>query len=128
MATLYYETAVQEDLDTGTGAVSKRAPGGGTQTGTQISLSTFAQNQLAATVAWDVGSITSGSFASKDITVSGAALGDMVLRSLSLDVKDLQLDAQVTSANTVTATLYNLTGGALDIGTPTLKVLVFKVK
>ena len=128
MATNYYETAVQEDLDTGTGTASKRAPGGGTLTGTQINLSSFAVGQLKATTTWDPSSIANGAEEAKEITVTGAALGDLALASFSLDVADLQLDAQVTAANTVTATLSNNTGAAVDLSSGTLTVLVFKVR
>lgn len=128
MSTNYYETAVQEDLDVGTGTAEKRAPGGGTHTGTQISLSTFGQGQAATTDTWDTGTIAASSYAAKDITVSGAALGDFVMASLSVDVQDMILDAEVTATNTVTLVLSNPTGSGIDIGTPTAKVLVFKVR
>lgn len=75
---------------------------------------------------WDPGSLASGAGESKDVTVTGAALGDFVLPpSFSLDVQDLTLSAQVTSANTVTCTLTN-TGFAtvnLDSGTVYVRVL-----
>ncbi len=128
MATNYYETMLQEDFDTGTGTASKRNPGGGTHTGTQISLSTFAVTQLKVTTTWDPGSIASGAEEVKEITVTGAALGDFVLVSFSLDVADLALVAQVTAANTVTAQLLNLSGSAVNLGSGTLAVLVFKAR
>lgn len=127
MSTNYYETLVKEDLDLGTSTASKRAPAGGTQTGTQINLSTFARNAAASTTTWDPGSIASGAEEVKEITVSGAALGDLVLVSFSLDVQDLTLTAAVTATNTVTAQLSNLTGSAVNLGSGTLKALVFSV-
>jgi hypothetical protein len=60
------------------------------------------------------------------VTVTGAALGDFVLVSFSLDVADLTLTAAVTATNTVTAQLSNLTGSAVDLGSGTVKVLVLK--
>ena len=125
-STAYYELVCTEDVNWGTGATTKRNPGGGTLTATQVGVHSMAVGQSATSEAWDVGSIASGSFASNDITVSGAALGDFALVSFSLDVQDLGVSVQVTAANTVTVTLTNNTGSALDIGTPTVKVLVFK--
>jgi hypothetical protein len=128
MATDYYGTLVQEDLDIGTGTASKRVPGGGTQTGTQVSLSTFAVTQLKVTTTWDPASIASGAEEAKEITVAGAALGDFAIASFSLDVTDLTLNASVTAANTITVVLTNNTGAAVNLASGTLAVLVFKAR
>lgn len=82
---------------------------------------------LAATTTWNPSSIASGAEEAKEITVTGAALGDVVLLSASIDVADLALVGAVTAANTVTAQLLNNTGGAVDLGSFTLKALVIKV-
>lgn len=80
-----------------------------------------------ATVAWDPGAILDGNEEAQAVTVTGAALGDVVLGvSFSLDVADLNLDAHVTAADTVTAVLQNNTGGTIDLGAGTLKVVVVK--
>lgn len=77
---------------------------------------------------WDPGSIDDGNEEAKEITVTGVALGDQVIgKSFSLDVADLVLDAQVTAANTVTAVLANNTGGAIDLGSGTIRVTVMKL-
>ena len=81
---------------------------------------------LTASATWDAGSIADGDEEAKDVTVTGAALGDYVLASLSVDVADLALSAQVTAANTVTASLLNNTGGAIDLASATLYVMVIK--
>jgi len=57
--------------------------------------------------------VSDGNFTSQDITVSGASLGDWARASFSTDITDLQLDAQVTVAGTVTVTFYNNTGGSV---------------
>jgi hypothetical protein len=62
---------------------------------------------------------------SQDVTVPGAALGDLALASFGVDVADLHIDAQVTAANTVTLTIVNLTGAAVDLASTTVRVLVF---
>lgn len=125
------ETWMAQDLDLGNSTTSKTHPGGGTLNGHQICLSTLSTSGASGdpeTASWDTGSIAAGSYATKEVTVQGAALGDFAMASLSLDVQDMQLNANVTAANTVTVTLFNPTGSAIDIGTPTLKVLVFKTR
>lgn len=121
-----FQKLLSQDFNLGTGADTKKAPGGGDVTGTQVGIHTFAVGMKAETVAWAPGSIAAGSKASKEITVSGAALGDFVLRSFSLDVADLSLTADVTAEDTVTAVLANLTGAAVNPGSGTLSVLVLK--
>ena len=80
---------------------------------------------LEGSATWDPGSIGDGNEEAKEITVTGAALGDYVIAtSFSLDVSDLQLTADVTAANTVTAVLSNSTGGAVDLDSGTVRVLV----
>jgi len=81
---------------------------------------------LSGSDTWDPGSIANGAMEAKDITVAGAALGDFVLASVSIDLLDLVLDANVTAANTVTAVLANNTGGAVDLGSLTVAVRVLK--
>lgn len=83
---------------------------------------------LRGEVIWDVGNIDDGNEAVTTCTVEGANLGDFVLVSSSLDVVDLSLVGQVTAANTVTVQFGNWTGGTLDVGTPTVKVLVITAK
>jgi hypothetical protein len=74
----------------------------------------------------DWGSIADHQEAAEEVTVTGAALGDFALASMSVDVADLQLSADVTAANTVTCVLSNSTQGAIDLGSGTLSVMVFK--
>ena len=87
----------------------------------------FGQNVYKGSATWDPGSIGDGNEEAKEITVTGASLGDYVIaKSFSLDVEDLVLDAQVTAANTVTAILANNTGGAIDLSSGTVRVIVMK--
>jgi hypothetical protein len=126
MSTAYYDLLLTEDLNLGTGTGTKRNPGGGSLTGTQVGIHSFGVGTAAATATWNPGSIASGAEEAKEITVSGAALGDFVLVSFSLDVSDLTLTANVTAENTVTAVLANLTGAAVNLAEGTVKVLVLK--
>ena len=90
-------------------------------------------NQLPAINAYlqgsetkDWGSIADGNEETEDMTVTGAALGDYVVAAMSIDVTDLTITASVTASNTVTVVLGNFTGGAIDLGSGTLTVKVFK--
>ena len=79
---------------------------------------------LEGSATWDPGSIADGDEEAKEITVTGAALGDFVLVSFNLDVADLALVGAVTAANTVTAQLLNNTGGAIDLASGTIRARV----
>ena len=79
---------------------------------------------LTASETWDAGSIADGDEEMEEITVTGAALGDFVMASFSLDVTDLDVGAAVTAADTVTVVVGNDTGGAIDLASGTLRVVV----
>jgi hypothetical protein len=68
----------------------------------------------------------SGTFASSDVTVTGAALGDFVLVSLGVDTVDAVVAGAVTAANTVTVTLLNNTAGAVDLASTTARIVVLQ--
>lgn len=89
-------------------------------------LARIVNSYLVGSTAWDPGSIADGDEEAKEVTVTGAALGDFVLASFSLDVADLVLNAQVTSANVVTAILSNNTGIPIDLASGTLYIRVIK--
>ena len=78
---------------------------------------------LAGSATVDFGSIADGDELASDITVTGAALGDIVMVSHSLDVADLQLTADVTAANTVSVVVSS-SGDAVNLGSGTVRVLV----
>lgn len=79
---------------------------------------------LTGSEAYDAGSIVDGDEEVGEITISGAALGDFVLVSHSLDVADLAITGAVTAADTVTYQLLNNTGGAVDLAAGTVYVVV----
>lgn len=65
-------------------------------------------------------SVADAAASAGNITVTGAALGDIVLIGMGVDVGDLGVSATVTAANTVTIVLENNTGGAVTaLATPT---------
>lgn len=80
----------------------------------------------SASASWNPGSIADGDEEAKEITVKDISLGDFVMVSFSLDIKDLVLNAQVTAANTVTCVLANNTGAAVNLAAGTVYVRVFK--
>ena len=73
---------------------------------------------------FDAGSVDDGNEVTKEITVTGAVLGDFVLVSYSIDVTDLEYSGQVTTADTVTTVLSNNTGSAIDLASATVRALV----
>lgn len=68
----------------------------------------------------------SGTFASSDVTVTGAALGDFVIVSMGVDTVDAVVAGAVTAANTVTVTLLNNTSGAVNLAETTVRIAVLK--
>lgn len=77
-----------------------------------------------ASATWNPGNIADGNEEAVEVTVPGAKLGDFALASFSLDVADLDLGANVTAEDTVTVVLGNDTGGAVDLGSGTVRVKV----
>lgn len=79
---------------------------------------------LTSSATYNPPSIADKASASTTVTCAGAALGDTAAASFSLDLTGLILTAYVSAANTVTCVFGNLTGGAVDLGSGTLKVEV----
>ena len=126
MSTAYYERLVQEDIDTGDSTTTKRNPGGGTLTATQVSLSSFARGQIETTDTWNPGLIANQAQSTTVIGVAGATVGDKVLASLTtLTTAALIISAHVSAANTVTVVIANLSGSNVTIADGELSVLVF---
>jgi hypothetical protein len=83
--------------------------------------------RLSANGAWDPASVASGAFTSTAITATGAAVGDAVLVGFTPAVPaGVMLTAEVTAADTVTVTLFNISGSPQDLASGTLNVRVFK--
>lgn len=76
----------------------------------------------------DFASTLDGNEDASDITVAGAEVGDFVLIAPGADIADLGLTAQVTAANTVTAQIWNNTGGTINPASQTLTGVVLKPK
>lgn len=72
------------------------------------------------------GNLVDGAGETTTITVRNIALGDIVLASFSLDLQGILLTAYVSAANTVSVRFQNETGGAIDLGSGTLSVIIIK--
>lgn len=81
---------------------------------------------LSTTATWDPGNLIAAAQTSTTVTLTGAALGDEVTCSFSLDLQLLQLTGYVSSANTVTVILQNGTAGPIDLASGTLRVSVWQ--
>jgi len=81
------------------------------------------QVPFLGTAIWDAPSVASGASTSTTVTVTGAAVGDLATVAHSVAVPaGCLLTAQVTASNTVTVTLLNLSGSAVDLASGTLTV------
>ena len=83
---------------------------------------------------WDVSctlnsaSVATVSTATDTVTVSGVALGDMVLgMSIGVDEAGLVRRAYVSAANTVTIVTYNPTAGSINLASTTLNLVIARM-
>lgn len=82
---------------------------------------------INASTTWNPASCANGAQVSTTVTVAGAVLGDVVLRtSANIALGGLRLWGEVTAADTVTLYLSNATGAAVDLGSGTFYVRVQK--
>lgn len=81
---------------------------------------------LRGSATYDAASLVDGAGATSTITVTGAALGDLVVVSAGVDLQGITLTAYVSAADTVSFRLQNESGGTLDLASTTFRALVFK--
>lgn len=81
------------------------------------------EDGCAASTTWDPWSMTDGDVQTKSVTVTGAALGDFVLVSAPYDLEWVTATAYVQAASTVYILLNNESGGTVDLGSGTWRVL-----
>lgn len=80
---------------------------------------------LFGSATYDPASLADGAGATTTVTVTGAALGDMVTGvSFSLDLQGITLTAYVSAADTVAVRFQNESGGVLDLASGTIRVRV----
>lgn len=111
-------------------AIGTGRPGGGYATALGDENEARTSAPLVTRTPWDPPSVASGASTSTTVTVSGAAIGDAAEALLSVPGSGLPsgvvVTADVTAANTVTVTLFNLSGSARDVSPATLRVSVRK--
>jgi hypothetical protein len=101
----------------GTASVGSLSIGGGT---------TITKHLSAATT-WDPASISNNTSTSTTVSVTGAHIGDTVSVGFNQAVPaDALLVGSVTATGTVTVTLFNNTGGALNLDPGTLRADVWQ--
>lgn len=82
---------------------------------------------LAGSATYDPPNLVDGAGATTTVTVTGAALGDLVeCVSFSLDLQGITVTGYVSAANTVSVRFQNESGGTLDLGSGTLLAQVRK--
>jgi hypothetical protein len=87
------------------------------------SIRNVSPNPFSLSQVWNPSSIANGASESINLTVTGATFGMVCSAVLSISTSGLTLSASVSAADTITATLTNNTGGAVDLGSSTLSVL-----
>jgi hypothetical protein len=82
---------------------------------------------LFGSATWDPGNLVDAAGeTSASITVTGAALGDLVLCSFDKDLVGLMLTGYVSAADTVKLRLQNESASTLDLASGTARVWVLK--
>lgn len=106
---------------TATGTIA--AGGNVTATGT---LGFASHTFLTGTGTWDPASLADGAAESFDVTVTGAAVGDIVAGVGFYTGNRFLVSGSVISANTVRCVIFNKSAGAVDLSSGTVRVLVLK--
>jgi len=82
---------------------------------------------LSGSATYDPPNLIDGAGTTTTVTVTGAALGDLVeCVSFSLDLQGITVTGYVSAANTVSVRFQNESGGTLDLGSGTLLARVRK--
>jgi hypothetical protein len=81
---------------------------------------------LYGSATYDPANLADGAGATTTVACIGAALGDFARATFSLDIQGMTLSAWVSAADTVSVRFQNESGGALDLGSGTLRVRVEK--
>jgi hypothetical protein len=97
-------------------------------TDVEVASANVVKQALTATATWNPGSIADAAVASTTITVTGAAVGDIAYATHDqFGAVDVLISAHVQAADTVRVVFMNKTGGALDVASGTLRVVVWDV-
>lgn len=82
---------------------------------------------MVGSATYDPPSVAAAGVTTTTVTVTGAVVGDVAQASFSLALGGLMMSAEVSAANTVTATLFNPTAAPIDLASGTLRATVVKV-
>jgi hypothetical protein len=83
--------------------------------------------KLDATTTWNPGTVANAAGAtSSAVTVTGAALGDLVSVAAPYDLQGVQATAYVNAANSVVMRVTNMTGSSVTLASGTWRVRVTK--
>ena len=82
----------------------------------------------AVTCTLNAGSLVDGAGETDDVTVTGVALGDMVIgASLGVDLVGLTVTGYVSAADTVKFRVQNESGSTVDLASTTLRLVVVRM-
>jgi hypothetical protein len=81
---------------------------------------------MKATATYDPPNLVDAAGATTTVALVGAVLGDFAIASFSLSLQGILMTAFVSAADVVTVVLQNETGGAIDLASGTLAVLILK--
>lgn len=84
------------------------------------------RTDLQGSKTFDPADLADGAEENTNVTVSGAALGDFAMASMSTDSLGVKITAQVTATDTVTVNFHNKTGTNKNIASGTLRARVWK--
>lgn len=83
-------------------------------------------NVLNASATYDPPSLSTASGTTTSVSCTGAAMGDFVLVSFSIDLNGITVTGWVSAADTVSVRFQNQTGSTQDLASGTLRVRVWK--
>jgi len=82
----------------------------------------------AVTCTLNAGNLVDGAGETDDVTVSGVALGDMVIgASLGVDLVGLTVTGYVSAADTVKFRIQNESGSTVDLASSTLRIVIVRM-
>lgn len=81
---------------------------------------------LRASAVYDAANLVDAAGVTTTVACVGAALGDFVLASFSLDLQGITMTAYVSAADVVSIRFQNESGGAIDLASGTIRVAVIK--
>ena len=81
---------------------------------------------FVGSVAYDFGAIAAQTEATTTLTITGAAVGDVVIVRPTTAVNGIITDGTVTAANTVTIRAVNYSSGSINPASQTYNVIVFQ--